>query len=336
MHLILDTYGASIEREDARFKITSGEQERMIAPSRISSFNLIKNATISSAAILLAVEHDIPIIIYNRQGKPAARMWSSYSGSIATIRRNQVKLAEHPDGITFLLHVYRTKTMEQCRNLSRLAERRPARREVMELAEQRMKAKLEATAADGADPKMELMNLDAITSRYYWEALSEAMKEDMPFEKRSRQPAADAFNALINYMYGMLYSVVEGAVISAGLDPQLGLLHVDEYNEPTFVFDCIEPFRPWTDWLVLELILGKKLNTTCFEAEEKGVWISREGKKVIIPAFFEYMKTATLFNGRRIKREDQIRYFCTQLAGRLKSFQAETIDRQSWDEHSTI
>ena len=327
MHLILDTYGTTIDREDFRFKITSDKHERIIAPRRISSISIFKNASISTAAILLAVETNIPVIIFNRQGKPAARLWSSYYGSIATIRRNQVLFAMDLRSIEWLLNAYRMKTAGQCGNLHWLAEQRPSIKNEMEqaitLMSRRIDTKDEFENLEAG--KNAVMNLDATISKYYWEALSLAMKNNMPFEKRSRQPAQDHFNAIINYLYGMLYSVVEGAVITAGLDPQLGFLHADEYNEPTFVFDCIEPFRPWTDRLALELILQKKLNSACFEKyegekaeEEIGFWLSRQGKQIIIPAFFDCMKQANLFNNRRIKREDQIRAFCTQLAQRLK------------------
>ena len=328
MHLILDTYGASIDREDFRFKIISGPNERSIAPSRISSINLLKSATLSSAAILLAVENNIPILIYNRQGKPSARMWSSYFGSISSIRRNQVLYANHSDAVTFLFKIFGMKTQEQCENLNWLADRRPAIKSEMHLATEKMRRQLDdpIEGNDISAKKSSLMNLDAVISKYYWEALSRAMGKDMPFEKRSRQPADDPFNATINYLYGMLYSVVEGAVIASGLDPQLGFLHADEYNEPTFVFDCIEPFRPWTDRLALELIMEKKLASSCFESEEGGTWISRAGKQVIIPAFFSNMKEATVFNGRRIKREDQIRFLCTELAQTLKEFNPNSGD----------
>ena len=60
------------------------------------------------------------------------------------------------------------------------------------------------------------------------------------FEKRSRRPALDHFNSALNYLYGMTYGVVEGGIFAKGLDPFIGLLHTDQYNEPTLAFDLIE------------------------------------------------------------------------------------------------
>ena len=48
------------------------------------------------------------------------------------------------------------------------------------------------------------------------------------FEGRSRQPAQDGCNTMLNYSYGVLYSLVERACICAGLDPFVGFLHTDK------------------------------------------------------------------------------------------------------------
>ena len=73
--------------------------------------------------------------------------------------------------------------------------------------------------------------------------LGRLVPEAYRFEGRSRQPAQDGFNAMLNYGYGVLYSLVDSACICAGLDPFLGFLHTDNYNKPSLVFDLIEPFR---------------------------------------------------------------------------------------------
>jgi CRISPR-associated protein Cas1 len=42
---------------------------------------------------------------------------------------------------------------------------------------------------------------------------------------------------MLNYSYGVLYSLVEKACILAGLDPFVGFLHTDNYNKKSLVFD---------------------------------------------------------------------------------------------------
>ena len=71
-------------------------------------------------------------------------------------------------------------------------------------------------------------NLEAVRSRVlgvegnggrvYFSTLSEALPERYQFNGRSRNPAKDFFNCLLNYGYGVLYSLVEHGCILAGLD----------------------------------------------------------------------------------------------------------------------
>lgn len=60
---------------------------------------------------------------------------------------------------------------------------------------------------------------------------------------------------MLNYAYGVLMYQVWGAVINAGLEPYLGLLHVDAPGKPALVLDLMEEFRPWVaDRNVIRLV----------------------------------------------------------------------------------
>ncbi|MBW2028434.1 MAG: CRISPR-associated endonuclease Cas1, partial [Deltaproteobacteria bacterium] len=80
------------------------------------------------------------------------------------------------------------------------------------------------------------------------------------FDGRSRRPAKNPFNAVLNYCYGMLYGLVEKACILAGLDPYIGFLHADDYNKKSLVFDLIEPFRIYGEQTAVYLFTGKKVH----------------------------------------------------------------------------
>jgi CRISPR-associated protein Cas1 len=42
--------------------------------------------------------------------------------------------------------------------------------------------------------------------------------------------------------------IVEKAIISVGLDPYIGILHSTKDYRTSFVFDIMEPFRPFVDF----------------------------------------------------------------------------------------
>src|SRR2546423_762933 len=62
-----------------------------------------------------------------------------------------------------------------------------------------------------------LMGLEGSAGRASFRCLGQLMPEGFRFDARSRQPAADGFNATLNYSYGVLYSLVERACVCAGL-----------------------------------------------------------------------------------------------------------------------
>ena len=102
-----------------------------------------------------------------------------------------------------------------------------------------------------------IMGLEGVAGREYFAALSLALPERFRFQGRSRSPARDEFNCLLNYAYGVLYGLVERACMLSGLDPAIGLLHCDNYNKPSLVFDLIEVFRVHAERVVVNLFAAR-------------------------------------------------------------------------------
>jgi CRISPR-associated protein Cas1 len=132
---------------------------------------------------------------------------------------------------------------------------------------------------------------EGTASRHYFRCLSAALPPEWQFEGRSFRPSADPFNALLNYLYGILYAQVEVALIKAGIDPSLAILHADQYNRPTMVYDFIEPFRPWADRVAFTLCWEGKLSAAGFEQpEEGGFRLGPDEKGAVIKAWFAFLE----------------------------------------------
>src|SRR5690606_11797624 len=97
-----------------------------------------------------------------------------------------------------------------------------------------------------------LLGNEGSMAHLYWKILSVTLPTGFMFETRSKFPAKDPFNAALNYLYGIMYTQVEMAVYTVGLDPALGIFHTDQYQKPALAFDLIEPFRAWADRFLLE------------------------------------------------------------------------------------
>ncbi|HEY5256821.1 MAG TPA: CRISPR-associated endonuclease Cas1 [Candidatus Baltobacteraceae bacterium] len=90
--------------------------------------------------------------------------------------------------------------------------------------------------------------------------------------KRERvHDATDPFNAILNYCYTLLEVETRIACEAAGLDPDLGLLHVDDRLRESFIYDLLEPLRAPVDMLALEYLHKIELRPHLFHELRDGV-----------------------------------------------------------------
>jgi CRISPR-associated protein Cas1 len=340
MILVIDDYGVRIERENASFLISKGGVKKQISPHRVTAIHIRKPCSISTPAILLAAEFHLPLLFFNGAGKVKARLWQPHFGSHAQIRHAQMAYSSHEEGLAWVKEGMALKAEGQITVLKLLSNHVPSQSKAITMALEQI-SRWNAKLLSALEPEG-IRAAEAQMGRCYWEAYFVALKQYEAADKRSRRPARDPLNSLINYGYGMLYGEVESATLTAGLDPHIGILHREEHGKPAFVFDAIEPFRPWVDRLVAELAMAGKIKTSWFEGsseiagarteskvrdeprssesvqdDEKAAarfWLTKEGKKAYIPAWYAMMFEKTLFNSKRIKRKDQIQFRLTRLA----------------------
>ena len=90
-------------------------------------------------------------------------------------------------------------------------------------------------------------NLEARAAAYYWKNL---FKIDGFTRDREGIPP----NNLLNYGYAILRAVVARGLVSSGLLPTLGIHHHNRYNAYCLADDIMEPYRPYVDELVCDIM----------------------------------------------------------------------------------
>lgn len=91
-------------------------------------------------------------------------------------------------------------------------------------------------------------NFEARAAAYYWENLFEQ------YENFHRHRHGDAPNNLLNYGYAILRAIVARSLVGSGLFTALGIHHKNKYNPYCLADDIMEPYRPYVDAMVLDLI----------------------------------------------------------------------------------
>ena len=86
----------------------------------------------------------------------------------------------------------------------------------------------------------------------------------------SPRRASNPPNAILNYLYALLESEARLAAAALGLDPGIGVLHVDASNRDSLALDLLEPVRPQVDAYLLDWITTQPLRREWFFEQRDG------------------------------------------------------------------
>jgi len=320
MQLVINTYGSYLQKNGDCFKVKTDDKVFEVSCKKVSSILISTAAYITTDAIKMAMENNIDIVFIDEFGNPYGRVWHPKLGSTTLIRRRQLEIAEIEEGFRLALEWVKTKFNNQIELLKRLRQTRPHRsQEITSYIERLEKVSEGLNNLKGKidECRSTIMGIEGSGGRIYFEALSSLMPDRFKFDGRSRNPARDEFNALLNYAYGVLYSLVEKACIIAGLDPYVGFIHTDHYNKKSLVFDLIENYRIWADEVVVNLFAGRKVKVEHFDAIPNGFTLNKEGKAVLLTDFNAFMDESIRYRGRNIKRSNIIQFDCHRIANEL-------------------
>jgi CRISPR-associated protein Cas1 len=276
MQLVINSPGTFITQKDGCFRLKNEDKVFDISPQKVESIVISNQAMLTSQAIIQALESNIDIIFLDSYGDPIGRVWFSKMGSTALIRRRQLEAAGDDTGTMLVLDMIKRKLDNQFRFLKRLMHARPGKTDRFEEALRIIndaKKSIEKKDRPIEEIRNQLLGLEGTAGRAFFQCLAGIMPEKYRFSGRSRRPAKDPFNAVLNYCYGILYSRVEKALILSGLDPFVGFMHTDNYNKKSLVFDFIEPFRVFAEQTTVYLFTGKKMKDAFFEEAEDSVYL---------------------------------------------------------------
>lgn len=331
MQLYLDSYGCFLSVKHGRFWLkTPNTNGQAIPILRLKCILVTKGVSLSSDAIFLALEHSIPIVFIDNLGRSEGYIWGGQFGSISSIRKQQAKFADDLKGMQWIKTVLEARLDHQIEHLQQLTEEDSTLSKVYQNSfnqlyslQKTWSKKKWLRQQDKDQLAASFRGVEGSASRTYFQAISLALPENWQFEKRNRRPAYDPFNALLNYLYGMLYPMVELSLIKAGLDPYMGILHIDRHRRPTFVYDMIEYYRHWAEIVAVNLARNQKLspqNDFAAPDPQTGIRLLQSGKSAVIHQMLEYLEAASPFMGKERKRSVQMDLKMQQIAQEIKNY----------------
>lgn len=95
-------------------------------------------------------------------------------------------------------------------------------------------------------------NMEARTAAFYWKNIFDTI------DNFSRNRDGCYPNNLLNYGYAILRAVVARALVISGMLPTMGIHHHNRYNAYCLADDIMEPYRPYVDELVYNIVVNSR------------------------------------------------------------------------------
>ena len=122
-------------------------------------------------------------------------------------------------------------------------------------------------------------NQEAHAAAYYWKRIFANIKglEDFTRNRDGIEP-----NNLLNYGYAILRAIVARALVSSGMLPTFGIHHHNRYNAYCLADDIMEPYRPYVDKIVYNIVEKNGTGNLKLTKEIKTVLLSIPTIDVVI------------------------------------------------------
>lgn len=95
-------------------------------------------------------------------------------------------------------------------------------------------------------------NMEARAAAYYWKNV---FPEVDHFSRDRYNPYPNNF---LNYGYAILRAIIARSIVASGLLPTMGIHHHNRYNAYCLADDIMEPYRPFVDRLIIDIMAETK------------------------------------------------------------------------------
>jgi len=304
------------------FRKERGGSAELVPVGVVDDVILLGKGSISTPALHLLMEEDIPVHFIDGGGKYKGSLTSGRGKGYA-LKRLQFEAADSYEfTVRFVQSVVTSKIRNQQATLTRILYRNRPRDGELIVAIGRLEHLAErASSSCGLE---ELRGIEGIAAAEYFGVFGKGLLPPWKFTHRNRRPPRDPVNALLSFGYTLLLSRVVTAVTVAGLEPCVGFLHPEYRGRPSLALDLMEEFRsPIVDRMTLATFNQRLLDSSDFKrTEDDGLHLDRDGRQRVLLEFSRRVREETVnrANGTRSSFgnhiESQARLFVAALRGR--------------------
>ena len=240
-HLVICDYGSFIGLD--KYKIAIKHKDRVVSYplNRLSTLSIAKSGvSISSDLIESLSARGIKTFFLDFRGVAHSAILGQSQHGVVSVRMAQMTFCQN-NTLSLARKIISAKIKNQRAVLNYLDKYhnnnflKSAVKELLNNSEQASQAKNITT----------LLGFEGASANSYFQALRKSKLLSSSFKKREGRGSQEINNSMLNLGYSVLSSYILNAVINAGLEPYLGLLHSKRPGKMALVLDLMEEYRAW-------------------------------------------------------------------------------------------
>lgn len=266
--LIIQSPGYELSYKSPFLFCKNGDDEKKIHASTIHSIIMLNHCQLDSSLFDMIYKYSIQCHFSNESHYPLAKLLPMRSSLVVDVYKAQIQFSQNLDFLNTALSYQIEKFEKRGKLLSTYLSHQ---RDLKLLNEYMLKLQQTSFQLTADLKKSSILITEAHLSKLFWKVFNKCLNKRFRFKNRSKQPANDLTNALLNYGYGITYSIIDKVIVNRGLDPCIGILHETYRHHKSLSYDIIEKYRHHTESVVIEFLNGlsnaDKIDTNCHRLE---------------------------------------------------------------------
>ncbi|MBY0402717.1 MAG: CRISPR-associated endonuclease Cas1 [Cyanobacteria bacterium] len=283
--------GAYLTSKNNRLEIKKSQDLLKSLPiEKIENVVMVGSVSVSGPCMTDLLEREVPLTWISYNGKMFGRLEPTTGINIER-QREQFRRGEDP---AFSLAIAKKFVSAKIRNSRVLLARWNRERNIPEVPGLLEDLKIAELYVEDASDIPTLMGYEGHASKVYFKGMGMVVPSEFAFQRRSKQPPKDPFNAMLSLAYTLLMYECYTALKTKGLHPYMAYLHQIRQGHPALASDMMEEWRSVIcDSVVMDLVTHHKVNPEDFidsTQELGGIYCTGDASKRLIEAFEKKLK----------------------------------------------
>lgn len=293
-HIITD---GIINREDYSILFENESKKHFIPVEVTNQINIYSNVTLASNVLNKMNEKNIKINFFDRRGRLIGCFVPEKTCGYSNILLKQCELYLDEHTRLDIAQQMEIASLHNIRSNLRYYEKHEngvydeSIKRISELIVQENNAKT----------INQLMLIEAQARQIYYRMFSNIIKdEQFKFTIRTKRPPRDSINACISFGNTLLYNEFLSIIWMKGLHPGIGMLHAANRRNYSLNLDFADIFKPIiSDRVIFTLLNRKMISLENFEEYNKGIYLTKYGKKIFLEQFEKKLNEALVIKGKK-------------------------------------